>query len=65
MQGLPFIIFRYQLVYEVLFSRNFDNILLRCLEKEESQKFLSSLDEGSAGGHFGAEVTTHNILKAG
>ena len=56
---------RYQLVSRVLLRINFDNVLLRCLEKEESQKVLSSLHEGLAGGHFGVEVMTHNILKVG
>ena len=39
-------------------------MLLRCLEKEEALKVLSSLHEGPTGGHFGAEVTTHKILRA-
>jgi hypothetical protein len=46
-----------------LFRINFDNVLLRCLEKEEGLKVLSSLHEGPAGGHFGAEVTFHKILR--
>lgn len=50
-------------MYGVLFRRNFDNILLRFLEREESQKVISSLHEGPVGGHFGAEVTAHKILK--
>lgn len=56
---------RYQLVSGVLFRNNFDNVLLRCLEKEESQKVLSSLHEGLARGHFGAKVTADKILKVG
>ena len=56
---------RYQLVSEALFRRNFDNILLRCLEREKSEKFTSSLHEGPADGHFGAKVTAHKILRAG
>ena len=40
-------------------------MLLRCLEKEEALKVLSSLHEGPAGGHFGAEVTANKILRDG
>ena len=40
-------------------------MLLRCLEKEEALKVLSSLHEGLIGGHFGAEVTTDKILRDG
>ena len=40
-------------------------MLLRCLEKEEALKVLSSLHKGPIGGHFRAEVTTHKILRAG
>lgn len=50
---------------EVLFRRNFDNVLLWCLEKEESQKLLFGLHEGPHGGNFGAEVPRHKILKEG
>ena len=48
-----------------MFRRNFDNVLLRCLRKDEALKFLSIQHEGPAGGHFGAKVTTHKILKVG
>jgi hypothetical protein len=56
---------RYQLIFGVLFRRNFDNVLLRCLEQDGALKVLSSLHEGPIGGHFGAEVTTHKILRVG
>ena len=54
---------RYQLVSGVLFQKKIDNILLRFLEKEESQKVLSGLHEQPTRGHFGVEVTVHKILK--
>ena len=56
---------KYQFISGILFKRNFDNVLLRCLEKDEALKVLSSLHEGPEGGHFGAEVTTHKIFKVG
>jgi hypothetical protein len=48
-----------------LFRRNYDSILLRCLEKPEAQKVLQELHDGPAGGHFGADTTAHKIIHAG
>eukprot|EP00253_Pinus_taeda_P022399 PITA_22399 len=45
--------------------KNYDSILLRCLEKHEAQKVLQELHDGPAGGHFGADTTTHKIIHAG
>lgn len=56
---------KYQLILGILFRRNFNNVLLRCLEKFEALKVLSSLHEGPTRGHFGAKVITHKILKVG
>ena len=56
---------RYQLISDIFFRRNFDNVLLRCLEKEEALKFLSILHEVPTRGHFGAEVIAHKILRDG
>jgi hypothetical protein len=38
---------------------------MRCLEKEESEKVLSKLHAGEAGGHFNGYTTTHKVLRAG
>eukprot|EP00253_Pinus_taeda_P034734 PITA_34734 len=37
----------------------------RCLEKLEAQKVLQELHDGPAGGHFGADTTTHKIIHGG
>lgn len=52
---------RYQVISSILFRRNFDNVLLRCLEKEEALNVLSSLHKGPTGGHFGAEITLDTL----
>jgi hypothetical protein len=36
----------FQLINDVLFRKNFDGVLMRCLEKEESEKVLSELHVG-------------------
>eukprot|EP00253_Pinus_taeda_P014621 PITA_14621 len=55
----------FMMVDDVLFRRNYDSILLRCLEKLEAQKVLQELHDGPAGGHFGADTTAHKIIHAG
>ena len=54
----------YQLVNNILFRKKADGVLLRCLEKEESDLVLTQLHDGPAGGHFGGDTTAHKILRA-
>jgi hypothetical protein len=56
---------QYQIINDVLFRKNYDSVLLRCLEKSEAEKVLQELHDGPAGGHFGGDTTTHKILHAG
>ena len=55
----------YQLVNNVLFKKHADGLLLRCLEKEESNLVLTQLHDKPAGSHFGGDTTTHKILREG
>jgi hypothetical protein len=55
----------FQLINDVLFRKNFDGVLMRCLEKDEAGKVLSELHAGEAGGHFGGDTTTHKVLRVG
>ena len=55
----------YQLVEGVLFRKNYDGVLLRCLEKEDAKKVMSELHDGPAGGHYSGDTTAHKILRAG
>eukprot|EP00253_Pinus_taeda_P029433 PITA_29433 len=55
----------FTIVDDVLFKKNYDSILLSCLEKTEAQKVLQELHDGLAGGHFGADTTAHKIIHAG
>ena len=56
---------QYQLIDNVLFRKNYDAILLRCLEKPDAEKVMQELHDGPAGGHFGGNTTSHKILYAG
>ena len=53
------------MVNNVLFRKNADGVLLRCLEKEESDSVLTQLHGGPVGCHFGGDTTAHKILRAG
>jgi hypothetical protein len=56
---------QYQLINNVLFKKNYDSMLLRCLEKQEADKVLFDLHDEPVGGHFGGDTTAHKILRAG
>jgi hypothetical protein len=56
---------QYQLVQGILLKKNYDGILLRCLEKDDAEKVLTELHDGLTGGNFGGDTTTHKILRAG
>jgi hypothetical protein len=55
----------FQLVNDVLFQKQIDRVLMRCLERDEAEKVLSELHAGEAGGHFGGDTTAHKVLRVG
>lgn len=55
--ALHFKSYEYQLINGILFHRNFDGVLLRCLEKEEAKKVLKDHHDGPVGGHFSGDTT--------
>ena len=46
-------------------EKNYDRVLLRCLEKEDANKVMAELHDGPARGHFSGDTTAHKILRAG
>jgi hypothetical protein len=56
---------QYQLIDGVLFRQNYDQVLLRCLEKDNAKHILIELHDGPVGGHFSGETTTHKVLRVG
>lgn len=56
---------QYQLINDVLFRKNYDSILLRCLEKTEAENLLQELHDGLAGGHFEGNTIARKILHVG
>ena len=55
----------YQIIDGILFRKNYDGFLMRCLEKEAAKKFITELHDGPVGGHFSEDTTSHKILRAG
>ena len=55
----------YQIVEGILFRKNYDRFLLRCLEKEDATKVMTYLHDEPARGHFSGDTTAHKILRAG
>ena len=46
------------MVEGILFRKNYDGVLLRCLEKEDAKKVMIDLHDGPAGGHFSGDTKT-------
>ena len=55
----------YQIINGILFRKNYDGVLLRCLEKEDAKNVIAELHDGLVGGHFFGDTTAHKILKSG
>ena len=55
---------QYQLIDGVSFRQNYDQVLLRCLEKDDVEHILTELHDGPTGGHFSEETTAHKFLRA-
>ena len=53
------------MIYGVLFWKNYDKVLLRFLEKDDVEHIFTELHDGSVGGHFSGETTTHKVLREG
>ena len=53
----------YHIIDGILFRKNYDGVLLKCLEKEDSQKVIIELHDGPAGGHFSGDTIANKILR--
>jgi hypothetical protein len=55
---------QYMLIVDILFRRNFDGILLRCVDENQAQELIKEFHEGICGGHFAPTATAHKIIRA-
>ncbi|XP_050890352.1 uncharacterized protein LOC127095751 [Lathyrus oleraceus] len=49
---------------DVLYKRNYDMVLLRCMEKHEANQLMKDIHEGSFGTHANGHVMAKKILRA-
>jgi hypothetical protein len=56
---------QYVLITDILFRRNYDGILLRCIDENQSQEMIRELHEGICGGNFAPTATTQKIIRSG
>jgi hypothetical protein len=53
---------QYVLIAEILFRRNYDGMLLICVDEKRVQELIQEFHEGICGGHFAPTATTHKII---
>jgi hypothetical protein len=56
---------KYVLIAYILFRRNYDGILLRCVDENKAQELMREFHEGIYGGHFAPMTTAHKIIRVG
>jgi hypothetical protein len=56
---------QYVLIVDVLFRRNYDGMLLRCVDEKRAQELMQEFHGGICGGHFAPTATTHKIIRVG
>lgn len=56
---------QHQLINDVLFRKNYDSALLRCLKKYESQKVLQELHDGPTGVQYGGDTNSYKFMHVG
>jgi hypothetical protein len=56
---------QYVLIVDILFRRNYDGILLRCVDENKAQKLMREFHEGIYVGHFSPTAISHKIIRVG
>jgi hypothetical protein len=56
---------QYVLIANILFKRNFDGILLICVEENKSQELIREFHEGICDGNFSPTIAAHKIIREG
>ena len=54
----------YALVDDILFRKDLNGVLLRCIKLDQVDKMMEEFHDGPDGGHFSARTTTMNIMRA-
>lgn len=56
---------RYIVVNGTLWWRNFEGILLKCVDQRKSEEILNEMHSGVCGGHYMAKTTAHKVMRLG
>jgi hypothetical protein len=56
---------QYVLIVDILFRRNFNGILLRCINENQAPALIKEFHEGICGGHFALIANAHKIIRSG
>jgi hypothetical protein len=56
---------QYVLIVDILFRRNFDRILLICVDENQALALIKEFHEGICGGRFTPTTTAHKIMRVG
>jgi hypothetical protein len=56
---------QYVLIADILFRRNYDDILPRCVDEDQAHEMIRGFHEGICSGHFSPTATAHNIIRVG
>lgn len=56
---------RYIILQGSLWWRNFEGVLLKCIDQEKAKEFLNKMHAGVCGGHYMAKTTTHKVMRSG
>ena len=59
LQSIPYVI-----VDGILFRKDFNGALLRCIDIDQAERMIKELHDGPDGGHFSARTTTMKIMTA-
>lgn len=60
LQSIPYVI-----VDGILFRKDFNGALLRCIDQDHAERMVKELHDGPDGGHFSARTTAMKIIRAG
>ncbi|MDF3686162.1 hypothetical protein [Enterobacter hormaechei] len=56
LQSIPYVV-----IDDILFRRDFNGTLLRCIEEDQAERMIKELHDGPDGGHFSARTTAIKI----
>jgi hypothetical protein len=56
---------QYVLIDDMIFRRNFNGILLICVDENQALELIKEFHEGICGVHFTPTTIAHKIIRAG